>query len=100
MVGDFLAGEGRGMSGVSYDIDQWQTWAWESDQRYYCVRLQQNLFGDWCLVCSWGGRFNRLGNSKTYEVADRVDAVRQLRRIDKRRQRRGYQLLKKASAIL
>ena len=83
------------MSGISYDVEQWQTWEWRSERRYYCVRLQQNLWGDWCLVCCWGGRYNRLGNCKTYYIEDMADADRQLQQIAKRRERRGYRFLER-----
>lgn len=81
------------MRGITYDYDKWQTWEWESQTRYYCAQLQQDIFGHWCIVCCWGGRFNRLGNRKTLYI-DNLDEVEQtIQQIAKRRESRGYRPL-------
>jgi hypothetical protein len=38
---------------------------WETDSRYYDVRLVQDLFNDWVLMVSRGGKRNRLGALRT-----------------------------------
>lgn len=42
--------------GVAYDFNHWQIFEWESQTRYYRAEIKQTLFGDWCVVCTWGGR--------------------------------------------
>ena len=76
-----------------YQFYLWLTYEWESDTRYYRAQLQQDLFGHWCIVCSWGGLHNRFGNSKTYYVEDMADADRKLQQIAKRRISHGYRIL-------
>lgn len=34
---------------------------WERDTRYYELRLQQDLWGDWLLTRVWGGKGTALG---------------------------------------
>ena len=33
------------MNRITYHFERWQSWAWESQTRYYCAQLQQDLFG-------------------------------------------------------
>ena len=75
---------------VVYDLKRWQIYEWESATRYYRVEVKQTLFGDWCVVCSWGGRANRLGNNKTLYVENPGAAEKIVTMIAKRRERRGY----------
>lgn len=39
----------------------WLPSRWERDTRYYELRLQQNLWGDWLLTRVWGGKGTALG---------------------------------------
>jgi predicted DNA-binding WGR domain protein len=79
------------MNPMIYDTDLWQTWEWASETRYYCVHLQQDLFGDWHLLCCWGGLYNRLGNCKTLYLDSVEQAPTILQAIHQRREKRGYQ---------
>ena len=36
----------------------------ETDTRYYMMRLEPDLFGDWTLLKAWGGKTNRLGQQR------------------------------------
>ena len=76
--------------GIVYDLERWRTYEWESETRYYRAQIKQTLFGDWCVVCTWGGRNNRLGSGKTLYAASLDEAKEMVRAIAKRRQRRGY----------
>jgi len=80
------------MNLITYDLHLWRTWRWESETRYYLVQLKQDLFGQWCLLCSWGGRLNRHGNSQTRYLNSREEADTILQSIGKRREGRGYLL--------
>ena len=64
----------------------------KSEARMYRVSLVQDLFQDWVLVQSWGGRFSTRGGGKLRVVASRDDGLVQLRRIICRRLGRGYVL--------
>ncbi len=78
------------MNPIPYDLDLWRKWQWESDTRYYIVQLKQDLFGQWCLFYSWGGRLNRHGHTKTRYLNSREEADTILQSIGKRREGRGY----------
>lgn len=63
---------------------------WESSNRYYIIRLQKNLFGEWTVIKEWGGLRNRLGGSKVNDFTNLEDAVNQINNITKTRKSRGY----------
>lgn len=65
-------------------------WVWKSDARYYIVRLQVNLFGEWTLVKNWGGLNNRLGGAQVRTFGTIKEALRELVDVKKVRVRRGY----------
>ncbi len=86
-------------SGESYAFAEWWTRTWEKrdpehgQARYYQMSLQQNLWGDWELLRSWG----RIGHKPSRVV---LEAVRDLEaaealpeQIHGRRLRHGYRLL-------
>lgn len=66
---------------------------WESQQRYYCVLLAPNLFGEWELIQAWGGKGNRLGRLRALPVTDYADGLAALERVARQRERRGYCLM-------
>lgn len=65
---------------------------WETDTRYYEVRLLRDLFGDVVMMRSWGGRGTALGRTMNTAHASEESAQRALRIITRTRARRGYRL--------
>lgn len=63
---------------------------WTSTSRYYRAVVQQNLFGQWELVRSWGGLGTRLGGMLIYPATNREDALARLAEEAQRRRKRGY----------
>lgn len=65
---------------------------WEQAQavRYYEVTLQRNLFGQWELLCVWGGIGSPRGGHQCRPVHDQVKGAELLRSVALRRERRGY----------
>jgi hypothetical protein len=43
---------------------KWRRYKFESENRYYVIILQQNLFHGWSIIKYYGGKFNKLGNMK------------------------------------
>ncbi len=63
---------------------------WKSDTRVYLACLEVDLLGDLLLVTRWGGRFSRLGGSKSMPVASVAEGLRALQGVARRRTSRGY----------
>ena len=65
---------------------------WENPltRRYYQAAVQQNLFGDWEVMCIWGGIGSARGCQWVVPV-DHQAASAALARIATRRAQRGYQ---------
>lgn len=63
---------------------------WESDSRYYLLRLQANLFGELELHRIWGGLCSRGGGSITEPLKDMNAGQNRFREEEARRLRRGY----------
>ena len=61
-----------------------------SAERMYAVSLVQDLFDDWVVVQSWGGRFTQRGGGKIRAVASYDDGIAQVQRIAKQRIAHGY----------
>ncbi|ALB24403.1 hypothetical protein Psal006b_03577 (plasmid) [Piscirickettsia salmonis] len=40
-------------------------WYWRTDTRYYALKIERDLLGDWVVMQRWGSRFNRRGGNKT-----------------------------------
>jgi hypothetical protein len=67
-------------------------WKWKSDKRYYTVRIQKNLFGEWSLFKEWGSLKSRAGRL-VYCIYGQLDeALAEVKGINKKRQSRGYRL--------
>ena len=62
-----------------------------SAHRMYSVMLKRDLFGDWVVVQSWGGRYSQRGGGMTQVVASFDEGIALLHKIGQRRQQRGYQ---------
>jgi len=58
--------------------------------RYYEVRVQQDLWGQWVLVVRWGRRGTALGQTRRQPYPDEAAARSRLVKIHRRRLQRGY----------
>ncbi len=76
-----------------YHLEEWQTYRWESGDRFYTLDIKQDLFGEWSLCCAWGSLFSHRGAFRTQAVTSKDEAVRQFQRIAKVREKRGYHLV-------
>lgn len=84
---------------LTYAVPQWWCTTWQkidtasqpAQRRYYRLCLQQDIWGQWEVLRSWG----RIGQSPTRVVQEPVDSPEVAQRIraavDKTRQRHGYQ---------
>ncbi|PJO50050.1 WGR domain-containing protein [Ochrobactrum sp. MYb29] len=59
-------------------------------RRFYTLSVQRNLFGEWCLMRSWG-RIGTLGQSVQQTLLDEASANTLLRRLVAVRRKRGYE---------
>ncbi|MDF3048146.1 MAG: hypothetical protein K0R73_1264 [Candidatus Midichloriaceae bacterium] len=50
-------------------------WIYKSKHRYYIIRLERNLFNEWCILKSWGGIYNKLGGYKLDVCVDDFDII-------------------------
>jgi len=65
-------------------------WIQPEKARYYQADLVQDLFGEWTLVCSWGGLKTALGGFSSTGVASHKDGLRRLEAVGKLRHQHGY----------
>ena len=65
----------------------------ETDKRYYSIELIQDLLDDWCVVCSWGSKFSKIGNQQTHLVNDKISGQSLIAKIIKTRKSHGYQII-------
>jgi predicted DNA-binding WGR domain protein len=65
-------------------------WTWKSNSRYYIVRLQENLFGEYTLVKNRGGINNKLGGAQMQTFVNVDKALTEVDKVAKIRVRRGY----------
>lgn len=61
--------------------------------RYYLVYLTQDLFGEWVIIKSWGGIDKAGGQVISIPCTTYEEAIIQIERIKKIRERRGYALV-------
>ncbi|WP_256886531.1 MULTISPECIES: WGR domain-containing protein [Brucella/Ochrobactrum group] len=59
-------------------------------QRFYTLSVQPNLFGEWCVMRSWG-QIGTFGQSVQQTVLDEASANALLRRLVAVRRKRGYE---------
>lgn len=64
----------------------------QSDKRGYVVELFEDLFGAYILRRRWYGLNNRRGGSKQQVFLEESEALREIRRITRTRERHGYKL--------
>ena len=70
--------------------DEFPPQLWLTEQRYYMLQVQLNLFGDWELLKAWGGRGSRRGGYRVMPAQDAGQAMTFLNTESHRRARRGY----------
>ncbi|MBV8577594.1 MAG: WGR domain-containing protein [Acetobacteraceae bacterium] len=58
-------------------------------RRFYCLDVQPDLFGAWCLMREWG-RIGRSGQLHSLPCASEAEARAVLERQRRRKERRGY----------
>lgn len=63
---------------------------WERDTRYYELRLQQDLWGDWLLIMVWGGKGTALGQIRRELCPSYANGVSMYAASIRRRQQHGY----------
>ena len=61
-----------------------------TDDRYYNINLYQDLFGDWVVVCDYGGRKTAVDRRKIIAVPDKVSGLKMVDQIAHVRHRHGY----------
>ena len=62
----------------------------ESNQRGYQVELSEDLFGAFILRRRWYGLSNHRGGAKQQVFLNESDALKEIRRIMRTRERHGY----------
>lgn len=62
-----------------------------SDRRLYAMTLTRDLFGDWVLIQSWSGRYNRRGGQLTKPVPSYEAGIMRMKEIAKLREKHHYQ---------
>ncbi len=67
-------------------------WRWINPDnfRYYQASLVLDLFGDWTLLCAWGGLGSMRGNYSITGVSSYEDGLRKIDELDAYRKKRGY----------
>ena len=63
---------------------------WERETRYYELRLQQDLWGDWVLMRVWGGKGSALGQIRHELCTDYSHGQRIYAQSLIQRGKRGY----------
>jgi hypothetical protein len=63
---------------------------WETDTKYYEVRLVQDLFDDWVLMVARGRKQSRLGALRTIYVFSEERGMKKIEMLEKVRTRHGY----------
>ncbi len=61
-----------------------------TEQRVYVLTLERDLFGAYVLFRRWHGLYNRRGGLKRQVFFCEAEAMREIRRIERLRARRGY----------
>jgi len=63
---------------------------WERDTRYYELRLERDLLGDWVLVRVWGRRGSAMGQVRKAVCGSREEGLALFADAEGRRRKRGY----------
>ena len=75
--------------------DEWASYRWEKGDRFYCLGITQDLFGDWSVCTGWGSLYSRRGRFITKAVNSRDEAIALYHKVARRREERGYSLIDK-----
>lgn len=67
-----------------------------TERRGYLLTLEQDMFGAFVLFRRWYGLGNRRGGVKRQVFLDEDAALREVRRIEQLRSRRGYRRLEQS----
>jgi hypothetical protein len=80
------------MGDISLDTQSTSLWRWinPDSYRYYQAGLALDLFGDWTLVCVWGGLGTRRGNYRLTGGLSYTEGLRRISELEAYRQKRGY----------
>lgn len=70
-----------------------QMMRWETTTRYYIVRLQVNLFRDWEVMLTWGGKGTNCGRVQVHPVETYEQGMHRIKQVARRRRQRGYNLV-------
>ena len=65
-------------------------WINPNNGRFYAARICKDLFGEWTLTLTWGGKKRRGSAMKHFPFDSFYDAVSKVFEIDKVRTRHGY----------
>lgn len=65
-------------------------WTNPNNGRYYAAHVAKDLFGEWMLTLTWGGKKKKGGAVKHLPFDSFVNAVNKVFEIDKMRVRHGY----------
>ena len=68
-------------------------WSKEDNGRYYSAFMCRDLFHDWTVVKSWGGKGKPKSQQLIIACKDQDEAIEVLASITRRRQTRGYKLV-------
>lgn len=63
---------------------------WRNERRGYTLILERDLFGAFVLHRRWFGLHNRRGGMKRQVFEREQDALKEVRRIERTRERHGY----------
>lgn len=63
---------------------------WERDTRYYELRVQQDLFGDWLLTRIWGRKGTALGQIRHELCESYAAGIAKFAQAEVRRKQHGY----------
>ena len=75
---------------LDYESELWHQSRWEKATRYYVLRLEQDLFGDWVLTRVWGRKGTALGQLRRGFIVSHAEGLARLQKEETRRQGRGY----------
>lgn len=62
----------------------------ESEARIYVAVLDEDMFGTWSVVRSWGGKGDRFNGGRVTVVASFEEGLAALKRISRAREKQGY----------
>ncbi|MBY6195546.1 WGR domain-containing protein [Marinobacter hydrocarbonoclasticus] len=64
---------------------------WETQNRFYRVTVQKDLFGGLAVLCVWGSKTSRHGRSKLIPCSDLSEVRSTVRKISRIRRQHRYE---------